>query len=503
MLPNSDMWFDLCDGGGHMNGSMIALYPPLSVAESLAVPDGLPADQIHLTIAYTGPAGDVDQTALQSAARLLAQRRPVRASISGHARFTGAEQDVIVALVDGADLEDLRRDTLKALADLGINVPREHGFQPHCTIAYINPGDSSPVDRIPTVPLLFNAINAVHADSRSEYTFASESASDPRPAAREAFADGWASVRDAPMTDEVRAASIAATAWACEHADRPDVLEATIKIGQLEGTWALIYQRREKREQQHQAVVLAAWAKFLQLVALDELVSSFHAQAPNLPDQSPQAIQLQALAIARQAFIGTNMADPAYRQLLDSITTALADAQAEGAAAGHAIRGRTDSMSAAYDDARDQITDLSAWGKAPAVAAQIMSGAASTLARILAKGFAAKLTAASLLAAVLAALTDRGSRVVAAPLDVAMSGAYAQGAMAVYAADGVTMVNFWTAGDSRVCATCQGLEDGNPYQLDAAPSPDQHPNCRCVLTPIDASVPGAPPPPIAIPEGEE
>ena len=39
---------------------MIALYPPPKVAKALAVPDGLDADSMHVTIAYTGAAADVD-----------------------------------------------------------------------------------------------------------------------------------------------------------------------------------------------------------------------------------------------------------------------------------------------------------------------------------------------------------------------------------------------------------------------------------------------------------
>ncbi len=499
MLPNSDLW----GGGGHLNGSMIALYPPRDLAEQLAVPGGLPPQEIHCTIAYTGPAVDIDRDTLRKVAASLADRPPIQANISGHGRFTGGDLDVIVALVDGPGIEELRRDALDALAASGVDVPREHGYTAHMTLQYISPDAVSPIERIPCRPVLFGAVNAVHADDRLGYTLAAESARAMASEAREAFADGWASIRDAPMTDEVRVASLAALNWACEHADHPEVLEATIKIGQLEGTWALIYRRREKREQQHQAAVLAAWAKFLELVALDELVGSFHAQAPNLPDQSPQAIRMQALAIARQAFIGANMADPAYQHLLDSITTALADAQAEGVAAGHAISGRASNMASTYDDARNGISSLTTWGLAPPVAARIMSGAASTLARILTKGFAAKLTLIALLAAARAALIGQNARVVAAPLDVAMSTAYAQGAMGVYVADGVTQVNFWTAGDVRVCTTCQDLEDGSPYAVDTAPSPDQHPNCRCVVVPVDAAVPGAAPPSSSSADAEE
>jgi 2'-5' RNA ligase len=497
------MRFDLCDGGGHMNGSMIALYPPRELAEQLAVPGGLAPEEIHCTIAYTGLADGVDRDTLRKVAASLTSRPPIQASISGHARFTGGDQDVIVAVVDSPGIEDLRRDALEALNAHGITAPREHGYCAHLTLAYIDPNAESPVVRLASAPTLFSTVNAVHADDRLGYTLASETTPDLRTAAREAFADGWASVRDAPMTNEVRAASLAAVDWACGHTTDPGVLEATIKIGQLEGTWALIYQRREKREKQHQAAVLAAWATFLQLIALDELVGSFHAQAPNLPDQSPEAIQLQALGIARQAFIGANTADPAYSNLLDSITTALADAQAEGAAAGRAISGHKGSMRVAYDDARNQISDITTWGLAPPVAAKMMAAGASTLARILAKGFTAKLTLAALLTAARAALSGSGAQAVTAPLNVAMGQAWSAGAVGTYADSGVTMVNYWTAGGNNVCAACQSAESGSPYAIADAPVPPLHPNCRCSLTPLDADVPGTPPSSTPDTEGED
>ncbi|MEZ0089937.1 2'-5' RNA ligase family protein [Streptacidiphilus sp. EB129] len=486
-----------------MDGSMIALYPPMDLAEQLAVDGGLPPEKIHCTIAYTGPAVDIDQDTLRAVAATLTGRPPIQASISGHARFTGGDQDVIVALVDGPGIEDLRRDTLDALAAHGIEVPRAHGHTAHMTLLYLDPDAESPIDRIAATPVLFATVNAVHAGDRTGYTLVGETAIGIREAARQAYATGWASVPDAPMTAEVRAGCIAAVTWATENARRPDVLEATIKIGQLEGAWALIYQRREKREQQHQAAVLAAWAKLLKLIALDELVARFHAQAPTLPDQTPQAIHMQALAVARQAFIGINTADPAYGQLLDSITSALADAQAEGAAAGHAIRGRAADMPAAYDDARARISDLTTWGQAPPVAGQIMSGAASTLARILAAGYTAKLTLTGLYATVRDALTGSDARPVTAYLDVAMGQAWNSGAVSVYAADGVTMVNYWTAGGSKVCRACQDAESGSPYAIADAPAPPLHPNCRCSLAPVDADVPGVPPPSASSADAEE
>src|SRR5215475_1321028 len=61
--------------------------------------------------------------------------------------------------------------------------------------------------------------------------------------AREAYAMGWAASRG-PMTDRVRAGSVAAVDLALAHWDEPGVLEATLQLGHLEGIWAGIFDRR-------------------------------------------------------------------------------------------------------------------------------------------------------------------------------------------------------------------------------------------------------------------
>src|ERR1051325_7387101 len=127
---------------------MIALYPPIDIAKSLAVQDGYAPEKLHVTIAYCGKAADVDADTLREVASILAERQPITASISGHARFTGDEQDVIVAIVDSPAIEDLRRDVLQALHARGIEPPRDHGYVSHMTLMFLDKDAPSPVDRL-------------------------------------------------------------------------------------------------------------------------------------------------------------------------------------------------------------------------------------------------------------------------------------------------------------------------------------------------------------------
>ena len=47
------------------SGVMIALYPPISVAKKIAIPDGEPADDLHVTLLFFGKAADKTEGDLQ------------------------------------------------------------------------------------------------------------------------------------------------------------------------------------------------------------------------------------------------------------------------------------------------------------------------------------------------------------------------------------------------------------------------------------------------------
>jgi hypothetical protein len=65
-----------------------------------------------------------------------------------------------------------------------------------------------------------------------------------------------------------------------------------------------------------------------------------------------------------------------------------------------------------------------------------------------------------------------------------MSGFWGNGALALGAAEGI-LLNWMTAGDGRVCLSCQDNEDNGPYYPDSFPSLPDHPRCRCCSSPAD------------------
>lgn len=65
--------------------------------------------------------------------------------------------------------------------------------------------------------------------------------------------------------------------------------------------------------------------------------------------------------------------------------------------------------------------------------------------------------------------------------------AQSNGKLDLYRQQGVTKVEYVTAGDGRVSHVCLALEAANPYAIADAPVPvrDSHPNCRCSLLALE------------------
>lgn len=156
-------------------GAMVALYLPPGVAEQLAVPGYEPADELHLTLAYLGKADQL--SALQVAAietatlQAAAGARPLRATVSGLGRFTNVPKgspEVVWAALDVPGLDELRVRLVGWLVELGVEPDRTHGFTPHVTLAYVEPG-VEPVDDVPDLEFTFDRLTTAIAGRRTDY----------------------------------------------------------------------------------------------------------------------------------------------------------------------------------------------------------------------------------------------------------------------------------------------------------------------------------------------
>jgi hypothetical protein len=82
-----------------------------------------------------------------------------------------------------------------------------------------------------------------------------------------------------------------------------------------------------------------------------------------------------------------------------------------------------------------------------------------------------------------ASIAGEDVRAVTAAVDYGMGGGFARGALGLYMSEGLDLVAWLTAGDGRVCFSCQDNEENGPYDPAAFPACPDHPFCRCCPNP--------------------
>lgn len=149
------------------NGAMVALYPTPELAAQLAQPGGEPAERLHLTLAFLGPAAlinDVDGLK-RCVAEFAASTAPIVGSISGIGHFDNEGEQVTYASVDAPALPVAREKLISAI-QWSAEPSRLHGFTPHVTLALDDrAGVILPEDRA----IRFDTVSLVLAGERTDF----------------------------------------------------------------------------------------------------------------------------------------------------------------------------------------------------------------------------------------------------------------------------------------------------------------------------------------------
>lgn len=306
------------------------------------------------------------------------------------------------------------------------------------------------------------------------------------PYARRAFAYGWAA-SGGPMTDRVKQACRVAVEMACEHPDDIDVFEATLKLGSLEGTWAKVYERREALWHKHTEDAIAAWQPVARKLPVDLAVIRFRRAAGIAEAANPHRADLAAKALAAATWlihqIGDDPTDPEYLVLMRTLADAIKTGMAEGEAGAIALAAQDVSIvgidfDIAFKDAWKQLEKLGEYyADAKGWLGRILNGAAGDVGRLLARLAEEGATHERMVSEISDLLDSKEIRSVSTMVDMAMGQSFSRGALALYAREGIREVDFFTAGDARVCPICDTFEREGPYALIEAPAPSIHPFC--------------------------
>ena len=311
--------------------------------------------------------------------------------------------------------------------------------------------------------------------------------------AAEAYLAGYL-LHGVPLTERASRGCTAAIAAALDNPDDPLVLETTLLIGSLTGAWALVFTRRERLIARHTAKVEALWRTLTASLDIPGMVAAYRQQAGMTAEtQRPGwAAALRAEAVAAAAGMLNGVRSGAeYDDLVIALEDALAAGATEGKTAALAVAAEKAGKAGfdwprAYAHMFEPLTTIEGLpGMADPWVQQIIAGNAGDIGRTIASMGLDGGTAADMVAAVQDMTQGAPIRAVQAMVDYAMSGAMSAGTQALYAAEGVTLLTWISAGDGRVCVSCDSNEGNSPYAPADFPDMPAHVNCRCVTGSVD------------------
>ena len=132
-----------------LEGPNLNWRPPIEVGNMLAIPGGLPANMLHVTIAQVAAAGPdmtmsdrywLDRIAYELAIEWVG----LEGTISGTGRFQIAPDiEAFFLTVDVPGLEQYHIDAVEKITEVGLPVV-QRGFVPHITLTFQTPGSGDP-----------------------------------------------------------------------------------------------------------------------------------------------------------------------------------------------------------------------------------------------------------------------------------------------------------------------------------------------------------------------
>lgn len=172
---------------GQHTGMMLAFLLDAETAQELALPDGEPASELHITLAYLGDREEQPEDDLlrphtspeqikAAIASIAHDVSPLYGHVAGLGRFqpVEAEETPVIALVDVPGLVELRIKFVNWIQECGYFVADNHGYTPHITLAYIDQDAPMPVETVPALALTFDTVWLCIGEERIPFKFGEE-----------------------------------------------------------------------------------------------------------------------------------------------------------------------------------------------------------------------------------------------------------------------------------------------------------------------------------------
>lgn len=317
-------------------------------------------------------------------------------------------------------------------------------------------------------------------------------------AAGEAFLSGWV-LTGAPVTARTHAGCFAAAGVALDHRHDPRILEAALELGHLEGTWALVYARRERLLRKHLRSVLAAWKACTADLDPRDVVRAFRRDAYITAEaavKDPQKRWWQdtgiatALAWLRNVYHRAGYGD-LVAALADAIRAGMAEGEADALALAAARQGKAGfQIDRAFKAAYARLaTGHSIDQQATDATTRVIDGTAGDIGRRLA-ALAGEDAGEDEMTSGADDVLGTGNAPGVTVQDL-LWGAFAGAALALFAqasspqpgtapgeAPQPVMVN-WVTESGNPCKICLDIEAGSPYLPQDVPPLPQHPRCQC------------------------
>lgn len=160
-------------------GMMVAFLLDPENAQQLAIPDGEPSQDLHVTLVFLGDMEDEAQpgklhpaTSLENIKTILSafagNASPLQGKLGGIARFINPDAEVtpVTVPINAPGLQEWRRRLVSVLESAGYGVANDFDFLPHITLAYIPADAPMPIEDIPDLALKFDTLCLAIGDDR-------------------------------------------------------------------------------------------------------------------------------------------------------------------------------------------------------------------------------------------------------------------------------------------------------------------------------------------------